>query len=733
NCNWYKWTPDNFTGNDQKTYAVDAEDKYYIELEDENGCKGSDSMYLRVNTPEATIRDSSVCIDADDVLFDIGADFDEYLWSTGDITRTSKISAAGDHSVTFTTSKGCEGTVNFKLVRTALPIPDLGADQIICKDALAFNFTPGVFTSYLWNDGKTTPTLSTKVAGDYEVEVTDDKGCKASDAVKLTVIDIPTPDIIKEETKCPGSSHTFDVIGYDNGNGPFTYAWHDGSTKSTFKTPIEATVWVDIKDKYGCIGRDEALVIDNKQLTVNILDNQLVNLCAGEDVTLIPNFKSADGYFFSWSIDGSGTSETSETFLANASGTYDLHVDNGGGCEGDRTIDVIVHPDPVLAALDPAGICDGEAAVIGGLNNLGGTYTYLWNTGETSATISVLTAGLYTQKVTSNQGCISEETIDVDVYSNPTPSIQGTTVCQGVPVTLTDLNDKGETKDFIWSTGALTPTISPIASGNFTLDVIDIHGCQGTSTTSVTFIAYPTVDLGDSITICEGDPKVTFDAGNLGKTITWNSGQTTSTISTNQAGEYIVTVSDGGCPAYDTVVLSVVDLPVSELNQLLGVLPYCFNELETGVLLEAGSRGKYEYLWGTGETTSAITVDVQGTYIVQISAVQKKECIKEDRIKLRDYCPSTLYVPNTFTPDNDGVNDYFLAVGDYITNFEMYVYNRWGQLIFQSDNINEGWDGTYFGNEVQIDTYVYKIYYDINQSDLPPASLQKVGIVNVLR
>ena len=700
---------------------------YRVVVTDENGCIGEDEVDLTVSPmPEVTIRDSSVCIDADDVLFDVGADFDQYLWSNGDATRTSTISAAGDYSVTFTTLEGCEGTADFKLERTALPTPDLGADQIICADASALDFTPGVFASYLWNDGKTTPTLSTKVAGDYEVEVTDDKGCKASDDVKLTVIDMPTPDIIKDETKCPGSPHTFDVVGYDNGNGPYTYAWQDGSTASTFPTAIATTVWVDITDQYGCTGRDLGSVIDKSDLTVNILDNLTVNLCEGEDVTLIPNFKASDGYFFTWSADGSGTSET---FLATATGTYDLHVDNGGGCKGDGTIDVILHLDPVLAP-DTAGICDGEAALIGGMNNLGGTYTYLWNTGETSATISVLTAGIYTQEVTSNQKCVSEETVDVDVYSNPTPSIQGTTVCQGVPVTLTDLNDKGETTDFIWSTGATTATISPTTTGSFTLDVIDIHGCEGTSTTAVTFIAYPTVDLGKDMVICEGDDKVTFDAGNIGNTITWNSGQTTSTISTDQAGEYIVTVSDGGCPAYDTVVLSVVDLPVSELNQLLGVAPYCFNELETAILLEAGARNDYEYLWGTGETTPSITVDAPGTYLVEISA---GSCFITDRITLMDYCPSTLYVPNTFTPDNDGLNDYFLAVGDYIANFEMYVYNRWGQLIFHSDNIYEGWDGTYSGNEVQIDTYVYKIYYDVNQPDLPPASLQKVGIVNVLK
>ena len=700
---------------------------YSVVVTDENGCIGEDEVVLTVSPmPEVTIRDSSVCIDADDVLFDVGADFDEYLWSNGDVTRTSTISIAGDYSVTFTTLEGCAGSADFTLERTALPIPDLGADQIICADASALDFTPGVFVSYLWNDGKTTPTLSTKVAGDYEVEVTDDKGCKASDDVKLTVIDMPTPDIIKDETKCPGSPHTFDVVGYDNGNGPYTYVWQDGSTQSNFPTAIATTVWVDITDQYGCTGRDLGSVIDKSDLTVNILDNLTVNLCEGEDVTLIPNFKASDGYFFTWSQDGSGTSET---FLATTTGTYDLHVDNGGGCEGDGTIDVIVHLDPVLVP-DAAGICDGEAALIGGINDLGGTYTYLWSTGETSATISVLTAGIYTQEVTSNQGCVSEETVDVDVYSNPTPNIQGTTVCQGVGVTLTDLNDKGETTDFIWSTGATTATISPTTSGDFTLDVVDIHGCKGTSTTAVTFIAYPIVDLGKDMVICEGDDKVTFDAGNIGNTITWNSGQTTSTISTDQAGEYIVTVSDGGCPAYDTVVLSVVDLPVSELDQLLAVNPYCFNELETAILLEAGARSDYEYLWGTGETTSAISVDAAGTYVVEISA---GTCSITDRIKLSDYCPSTLYVPNTFTPDGDGINDSFNAVGSYISDYQMFIYNRWGQLIYKTESMTDDWDGTFMGQGVQVDTYVYKIYYKTNHPDGYPVNEQKVGIVNLLR
>jgi gliding motility-associated-like protein len=63
----------------------------------------------------------------------------------------------------------------------------------------------------------------------------------------------------------------------------------------------------------------------------------------------------------------------------------------------------------------------------------------------------------------------------------------------------------------------------------------------------------------------------------------------------------------------------------------------------------------------------------------------------------------------------------------------MYVYNRWGQLIFHSDNIYEGWDGTYSGNEVQIDTYVYKIYYKTNHPDGYPVDEQKVGVVNLLR
>ena len=120
-----------------------------------------------------------------------------------------------------------------------------------------------------------------------------------------------------------------------------------------------------------------------------------------------------------------------------------------------------------------------------------------------------------------------------------------------------------------------------------------------------------------------------------------------------------------------------------------------------------------------------------GPYNVTITAGQ---CPIEDGITLRPYCPSYLYVPNAFTPDGDGLNDGFAPQaynleGDY--NF--YIYNRWGELIFQSTDLNTKWDGTYMGRECQIDVYVWKVYYSVEHPDGNPRKEQKTGRVSLIR
>ncbi|MDB4754948.1 gliding motility-associated C-terminal domain-containing protein [bacterium] len=102
-------------------------------------------------------------------------------------------------------------------------------------------------------------------------------------------------------------------------------------------------------------------------------------------------------------------------------------------------------------------------------------------------------------------------------------------------------------------------------------------------------------------------------------------------------------------------------------------------------------------------------------------------CVATDSVTV--YVTGSIYIPNTFTPNDNSLNQYFLAYGTEIEYFEMLVYNRWGQLIFTSDDITKGWDGTYKGLESPIGTYVWKIWYQEYSGEEGKA----IGHVNLVR
>ena len=708
--------------------ASAADQTYTVTVTDTNNCVNDTFVVLTVNPmPTVDVRDTAVCVGDPDVTFDVGAVFDTYAWKDGGSDQTQTYSDAGIYHVTFTTASGCAGVDSFELVRNPLPTPDLGLDQTICADDAAVTFTPGVYDAYSWSDGSSAADLSTKVDGTYTVEVTDANGCKASDDVVLTVIPMPTPAILVDATKCPGSSFTFDVTAFDDGFGPFTYAWHDGSTASTFNTTAAVSAWVDITNVHGCTGRDAGSVVDKSDLTVVINDGAPIDLCEGEDIDLIPNYKAADGYNFAWS---NALTSTSETVNASVSGLYELHVDNGGGCEGDGSILVTVHPNPVVTPT-PAAVCDGAAATIG--DDQGSGFNYSWShSAETGATVNVLTAGTFTQTLENKTtGCIGSGDFDVTIHSNPVPELgPNVTVCEGVPVTLENTG-AGTGLTYSWSTGSTDPTINPTTSGTYTLTVTTPESCTGSDNVDVTFIGIPVVEIGPDITLCEGE-SATVNAGNETLSVSWNSGQNTSSISVNATFEHIVTVSNGTCDAKDTMNVFVVPMPVSEIDQTLGDQLYCFEDMTRGIDVIAGSDPAYSYLWNTAnaDTTPEITVTAPGTYLVRISA---GSCEITDYIEINEFCPSHFYAPNAFTPDADGINDYFSPKGHNLSDYTLLVYNRWGELIFESNNIDIGWDGTFMGNEAQIDVYVWKAFYSVNHPDGNPRKEQAVGRVSLLR
>ncbi|MFZ9847062.1 MAG: gliding motility-associated C-terminal domain-containing protein [Flavobacteriales bacterium] len=720
----YQWS--GLASGTAATFSASAAGWHKLTVSDNNLCTGKDSIYITVdNNLTVNLSNKTIC-PGDSVTLDCGYDATNYTiaWSTLETTQTINVNSAGTYTVHVENGGGCSGDGTMDLTLFTQPVVSLGVDKDVCAGTTTLLDAGAVFSSYKWNTLENTKTV-TKGAGTYNIEVVDGNGCKAYDTITVNSIAKPTPNVITDVTTCLNTNVTFDVSSYDNGNGPFTYKWNDNSTASTLVlngVTANSTHWVDVTDKYGCTGRDSANVIIQAGLSVVLAGAPDTTVCAGQAVTLNSNFTSAGGYNFNWS-----TGETTESIVVNNTANITLTVDDGNGCNGTDLIQVKVNPLPNIALVPTtASVCSGDAATIG--YDYGAGYSYAWTPSGTTPKITVNTANTYSVTVTNTvTGCKADTDVVVTINAKPLVSLrEDLDTCAGITVTLQ--NNKPEVGvNYNWtkaSTGntsiAVTPTLQITANDTYTLTVTNpLTTCVNSDLMNALFRAMPSVDLlggTDTSLICEGEVQ-TLDAGNAGMSYLWEPNkETVQSITVSTSGWYAVEVSNGMCKDTDAVYVRVISIPQGILSDTLNANSpnYCFAEELDGVDISAESLDgvMYNYIWApNGETTQSINVKQSGTYVVTVSL---DKCSSTEKISLIDYCPTSIFVPQAFTPNGDAKNEVFKVVGANAKDFELFIFNRWGEQIFRSTDINEGWDGTSHGSKVQIDVYVWKLTYSEN-------------------
>ena len=173
----------------------------------------------------------------------------------------------------------------------------------------------------------------------------------------------------------------------------------------------------------------------------------------------------------------------------------------------------------------------------------------------------------------------------------------------------------------------------------------------------------------------------------------------------NMAGIYTLTVTDSlDCVESKSMVITVnqgTEIAFSEYDTLW---------VEPGFILEAGYGAEF-YYWNTGETSETIVIDNMGNYSVELTSFEG--CKSTDTVQIL-WSGTPFYLPNAFTPNGDGLNDSFKAIPryDYVNKYHLSIYNRWGQRIYETTDINRGWDGTYKGSPCILGAYVYHIVYE---------------------
>jgi gliding motility-associated-like protein len=326
--------------------------------------------------------------------------------------------------------------------------------------------------------------------------------------------------------------------------------------------------------------------------------------------------------------------------------------------------------------------------------------------------------GTYTVTLIAGDGCNLFDTItkQVEVGVNLPVSLGSDTAffCIGDTAVISSNITSGT---FEWFSGqpggpwAPLPDTTPIylttISGWYKLRA-DNGNCAGEDSVYVFINNNPiTVDLGPDFLLCIGVTEI-LDAGNPTATsYAWSTGDSTRTISITQPDTFWVVVTDRGCVATDTII---VGLDSTTSVNVMGDTTLCPGE---ELLINAAPFGT-TFLWSTGESTPAITVLDTGTYIVEVTT--SNGCILYDTIQVNYRCDTRVYMPTAFTPNGDGLNDIFLPALQSVEDgvYEFLIYDRWGQLVFSTNNPLVGWNGQINGQPAQEGAYQYIVRYFTN-------------------
>ncbi|MBX2978714.1 MAG: gliding motility-associated C-terminal domain-containing protein [Flavobacteriales bacterium] len=550
----------------------------------QNGCTVRDSLVLSV-TPLPVVDlgvAPSVC-PGGQVTLNATTAGATYLWSTGATTAT--ISATpGDYDVQVTVN-GCSSTAAVTVGAYPAAQVDLGNDATLCSgESTTLNvFQAGA--SYLWQDGSTGPSLTVTTPGTYTVTLTDANGCVASDAVDISFTDPIVVDLGPDQVICQG-----DVVDFDVTLPGATYLWNTGALSPTLSVNATGTYTVTVSVG-ACSASD---VVDVQVVNAPNVDlGPDLLLCTGESTVLDA---SVPGATYLWN-----TGATTATLNVDAEGTYSVTVTLASGCNASDAVNVS-YQTPVSVDLGPdLSICNGDMAFLDATTP---GATYLWNTGATSASINVTTAGTYSVAVDQN-GCIVTDELELTVL--PTPAFDlgpDVTLCLGDELLL-DATSAGAT--YLWNTGATSATLLVSTSGTYSVTAT-LNSCTATDAITVTVLSADAVDLGPDITLCAGEQQV-LNAAVPGATYVWSTGATTAAITVANAGTYWAEVTQSGCSASDTVVVSVNDPGSINLGADLNL---CEGESATLDATLAGAT----YLWNTGSTNASIPVSTSGTYSV---------------------------------------------------------------------------------------------------------------------
>lgn len=691
---------------------------------------------------------------------------------------------AGTYQVIVTDANGCtesssnslvNDTSNYTISQPSAPLSVLeNTVDVICRGgstgSIVLNVSGGTAPSgaysYLWGGGQTTQSINNISAGIFNYTVTDAKGCTFSDTVEIQQpLTFLTSSTGSNPALCFATQTGSISVNVSGGVSPYLYVWSNGATTSSYNNVYAGTYTVSITDSLGCNISDLVTVLEPTQIS-NFFSGDSISCPFGNDGMLMSNASGGTPPFnYTWSspnpnfnLSGQNTNLLNDSTIDQLHlGSYTVVIDDDNLCSSSHTY-LLGSPDQINISASITDVeCYGDNSGTIDVNVIGATppYTYSWDNGQTTSSISSLNSGTYIVTVQDDEGCygpngnatVSFDVIELASAPVSVSAIITDVICNGDANGSASLTPSGGTAPYtyLWNTGETVSSLGNLSVGQYTVLVEDAYLCPHT----VTFnIDEPTpLTLVESYTdpqcygYSDGTANVVASGANPPYTYLWSTGHTGPSVNGLSPGPISVTVTDNSGQCNASVFFQIGEpSPIVVSVTTIDNLCYGYSTGSANSQVSDPGNAPFSYLWSTGETTPNIVTLSAGTYdliVTNNNGCQQNEFFLNGGFSTTTSFdisePNPLALNPTISPISvTGANDGSVSVsptGGLAPYSYSWTYSASSSFLNTNSTINNLSPGLYYlqvtdaAGCLQLDTFLFNepnCNLTINSTYLPP-------------
>ncbi|MCW3085721.1 MAG: hypothetical protein JWP12_3087 [Bacteroidetes bacterium] len=705
-------------------------------------------------TPVDLIYTGRDTICAQDTLVLLASNgYSNYTWYPAfQESQSYSTTGGGTFYVQAQNAEGCLSSDSITVYTLPAVVAPVTADTIVCAGS-SVSLTASATGTLLWYSDLyggslvATGTSITANAGqsDTTFYVAASNGTCSSARTPLTVNIIngsQIPVITGNATACVGDTLSLSVNAPVSG---VSYTWNGPATSAVTTTQLiiypvtaaQAGNYTVYASNGVCTSGTDSITVNVNTIHLQAFATNSYTICQYDSVQLQTDTLTGT---YLWNTGATGNSVYANQNTSNYFYTYT----NSFGCTATSdTVHLNLIPAPVLLTMADTTVCTSSP-----LNFIATTDSSLMLTwydelhnllsvGTSYAISSVNQATVIAVQATGANGCASAwDSIHIAIQTPITAPLLSVndTVCEGGTLNLSATGLPGYS--YYWNgpndfsstdVNPVIPMLAANANGTYTLYVVNGYCSSDTGHVDIALFPMPLITASADTAICIG-AEATLTASSSEGNLLWNTGDTTVgiTVAPTTSTNYVVQTTNACATVTHTVHVSINALPDvsagSDVTILLG---------ETAALNASGGA---TYSWSPDNGLSCSECPNPGATITAsqyyyVTVTDSNNCSSGDSVSVNVLNVNAIYIPTAFSPNGDGLNDEFKVQGNNISEFKMLIYDRWGTKVFESSDVNVGWNGQYKGKPSDLETYVYKINVTMDNGE----SRKYSGALTVLK